>query len=122
MLSVNPMLRFPWPSKELALTPEKSLTLGKTILISFSRKSYILSPLIVTVKPISSPSLSLNVATETRAFDSFGFCPVIRPNSSRLFSIFFLSDRKSFMLVLTIILTTLGTAIGFLIPSRSWSF
>src|SRR3989338_1469485 len=61
------------------------------MLISLSKKSYILRPLNVTTRPILSPSLNLKAEIDFLALAHLGFCPVTWLKITAAFSMFFLS-------------------------------
>jgi len=76
------------------LTHLKSLTLGRTIFVSFSKKLYILSHLIVTVRPTGIHALSLKFEIAFLAYFTTGACPEIKAKCS-------LREEKSLFQALT---------------------
>ena len=69
--------------------PWKSRDLGKAILISLSKKSYILCPLRVQQAPISMPCLVLKAEIAFLAFVAMTFCPAIKVKSPTIASTIF---------------------------------
>ncbi len=72
------------------------------------------SPRSVTMAPIGMPSRTLNAAIDFFAFVTTGFCPVIWPSSLTAGSMIFAFCVASPTPILTTILFSRGTAIGFL--------